>query len=117
MRWMHARPAHPTRRALIGAALGLIGALLVGAPSLISRCRAVAPRARSKRPLTSGRKIGSEPIVTTLLALAVARFGISEISRNTLLGALAVAVGSVLLGTDVFLLLKRWRVRRTISGR
>lgn len=114
---MSKRSPHPARGGLSGAALGVLGALLVGAaqPDLVVlSCAATGAIAAT---LASGRQPGFEPLAPTLVALAVLRFGIVEISDNTLLGALAVAIGTLLLASLIRALLSRRRVRRIASGR
>jgi predicted lysophospholipase L1 biosynthesis ABC-type transport system permease subunit len=97
--------------------LGLAGALLVGAPEPDLAVLTCAAAGAVTVTLTSGRKLGSESLTPALLALAVLRLGISEISRNPLVGAVAVATASLLLATLVRGLLTRRRLRRTVSGR
>lgn len=115
---MTERSPHPARGGLFGAVLGLVGAVLVGAaqPDLVVlSCAATGAIAAT---LASGRQLGSEPLAPTLVALAVLRFGIVEISQDTLLGALAVAVGTtLLLASLVRALRSRRRLRRIASGR
>jgi hypothetical protein len=114
---MRDRSLHPARGALLGAVLGVAAALLAGAPEPDLAVLSCAAAGAVADTLASGRSLGCEPLGPALLALAVLRFGISEITRHTPIGAAAIAVGSLLLASVLRALLTRRRTRRTVSGR
>lgn len=105
----------PARGALIGAAAGLVAAVLTGAAEPDQVVLASASLGAIAGCWHARRSIVADPLVQLLLALAILRYGAYELSHGPVVAGTALAVGTLLVVSIVVSWLRRRRLRRTTS--
>ena len=101
----------------MGAAVGLVAAVLAGAPQpaqVVLGCAALGAIVGCRR---ARRSIGVEPLVQLLLSLALARYGSHVLSGEPVVAGLALGVAGLLIAALVGSRLLRRRLRRIAAGR
>ena len=87
--------------ALVGAAVGVVAAVLAAAPEpaqVVLGCAVLGAMVGCRR---ARRSIGVEPLVQLLLSLALVRYGSHQLSGEPVLAGLALGVAALLIAAIV----------------
>jgi hypothetical protein len=85
----------------VGAAVGLVAAVLAGAPKsdqVVLGCAVLGAMVGCRR---ARRSIGVEPLVQLLVSLALVRYGSHELSGEPVVAGLALGVAALLIAAIV----------------